>query len=65
MYFLLLMIMEMIPLISDSNGVPVLALPLGFVVGISMIKDIYEDYLRHRSDNEENNRKVLVAQPDS
>lgn len=50
--------MECFPLISDSGGVPVLALPLGFVVGVSMIKDIYEDYLRHKSDNEENNRTV-------
>ena len=58
LYFLILMIMECFPLISDSGGVPVLALPLGFVVGVSMIKDIYEDYLRHKSDNEENNRTV-------
>lgn len=26
-----------------------------------MIKDIYEDYMRHKSDNEENNRKAVVA----
>lgn len=58
LYFLILTAMEMFPLISDSGGVPVLLLPLSFVVGISMIKDIYEDYLRHKSDNEENNRKV-------
>lgn len=38
-----------------------LLLPLSFVVGISMIKDIYEDYIRHRSDNEENNRLVEAA----
>jgi hypothetical protein len=58
LYFLILMLMECIPLISDSGGVPVLLLPLSFVVGISMIKDIYEDYIRYRSDNEENNRKL-------
>ena len=61
LYFLVLLFMELIPEISDSGGVPVLALPLSFVVGISMIKDIYEDYLRHTSDNEENNRKVEVS----
>ena len=59
LYFLVLTIMECFPLISDSGGVPVLAMPLGFVVGISMIKDVYEDYLRHKSDNEENNRQIL------
>jgi len=53
--------MELIPEISDSGGVPVLALPLSFVVGLSMIKDIYEDYTRHKQDNDENNRKVQVA----
>lgn len=37
-----------------------LAVPLSFVVGLSMIKDIYEDILRHRSDNEENNRRCQV-----
>ena len=59
LYFLVLTIMECFPLISDSGGVPVLAMPLSFVVGISMIKDVYEDYLRHRSDSEENNRQIL------
>lgn len=62
LYFLILTIMECFPTISDSNGVPVLALPLCFVVGVSMIKDIYEDYLRHQSDKEENNRKTIVGQ---
>ena len=56
-------IMECFPAISDTDGVPVLLLPLGFVVGLSMIKDIYEDYQRHKSDNLENNRSALVAEP--
>jgi len=64
LYFLLLTLMECIPAISDSGGYPVLAFPLSFVVGMSMIKDIYEDYNRHQSDKEENNRKSLVLKPD-
>ena len=59
LYFLVLTIMECFPLISDSGGVPVLLMPLSFVVGISMIKDVYEDYMRHKSDNEENCRKAF------
>lgn len=59
LYFLMLTIMECFPSISDSGGVPVLVIPLSFVVGVSMIKDIYEDFIRHRSDNEENNRKIV------
>jgi ribosomal protein S15P/S13E len=55
------MLAELYQPISDSEGKPVLGLPLGFVVLISMIKDIYEDIQRHRQDNDENNRKVEVA----
>jgi phospholipid-transporting ATPase len=55
-YFLLLTLMELIKPISDANGVPVMAMPLSFVVGVSMIKDIFEDRKRHKSDNEENLR---------
>lgn len=47
LYFLILTVMECIPAISDAGGYPVLAFPLSFVVGLSMIKDIYEDYNRH------------------
>ena len=63
LYFLILMIMELYPPISDSpnSKVPALLLPLSFVVGLSMIKDIWEDIKRHRSDNEENNRRVEVG----
>jgi len=51
--------------ISDSNGTPIMLMPLSFVVFISMIKDIFEDLKRHRSDNIENNLKVLVGNPNT
>lgn len=35
-------------------------LPLLFVIGVSMIKDIFEDHKRHKSDDLENTRKALV-----
>jgi len=57
MYFLIIMFMQMIPLISISNGQPAMALPLVFVVIVSMIKDAYEDYKRHVSDKAENDAK--------
>ena len=57
--------MQLIPDISDSNGVPVMLMPLGFVVFVSMVKDIIEDVKRHKSDNVENNRKVTVLNPDT
>ncbi len=37
-----------------------MALPLTFVVVLSMIKDAYEDYKRHQSDSKENNMVSLV-----
>jgi phospholipid-transporting ATPase len=46
-YFLLMLVLEVIPSISDTDGQPVLIVPLGFVVGVSMIKDIVEDWARH------------------
>jgi magnesium-transporting ATPase (P-type) len=62
LYFLGLLILEFIPAVSDSDGkIPTLIMPLSFVVGLSMIKDIYEDFKRHVSDNDENNRNTMVG----
>lgn len=59
LYFLIMMCFQMIPQISISQGRPTILLPLGFVVLVSMIKDIIEDSKRHASDNRENASKVL------
>lgn len=40
-------------------------MPLSFVVFVSMIKDIFEDLKRHKSDNIENNLHVLTANPNT
>ena len=37
-----------------------MAPPLAFVVLLSMFKDAYEDYKRHKEDNGENNSTALV-----
>lgn len=52
--------MQTIKSISISGGKSFMALPLSFMVTVSMIKDAYEDYARHKSDGEENNKKTLV-----
>ena len=54
MYFLVIMFMQIIPQISISNGQPAMALPLVCIVLMSMIKDGYEDYKRHKEDRTEN-----------
>ena len=53
-YFLIIAFMQTIRSISISNGKPVMAVPLTFVVILSMMKDAYEDYKRHKSDRGEN-----------
>lgn len=50
----------MIDAISISEGVPVIYVPLVVVITISALKDLFEDLKRHKSDKEENTRKVLV-----
>ena len=35
-------------------------MPLTFVITVSMLKDIFEDYKRHKSDNNENLKQTLV-----
>jgi phospholipid-transporting ATPase len=59
-YFLIISIMQCINIISISGGKPVMLMPLSFVIVISMIKDIFEDYKRHKSDHLENFKKASV-----
>ena len=54
LYFLLIMFLQMVPVISISGGQPAMLPPLVCVVLISMGKDAYEDYLKHQKDREEN-----------
>jgi len=57
-YFLILTLLELVPKISSDGGFESMLLPLCFVVGVSMIKDIFEDRKRYLGDKEENNRTV-------
>lgn len=43
----MMMILEVYPSTSDTNGYPVILGPLGFVVFLSMIKDMIEDIKRY------------------
>ena len=46
-YFLIMLALEVLPATSDTNGYPVILGPLGFVVFLSMIKDMIEDIKRY------------------
>ena len=58
-YFLCISFMQLNRSISISDGKSVMAVPLVFVVGLSMIKDAFEDYKRHLADAQENEKLVL------
>lgn len=53
-YFLFISFMQTIDVISITDGKATMIGPLAVVIGISMIKDIFEDYKRHQSDKREN-----------
>lgn len=42
-----------------------MAVPLVFVICLSMIKDAYEDYKRHKNDDNENLAKTMVLDKDA
>lgn len=58
-YFLAASILQCLPNITTSGGVPSILLPLILVLIVSGIKDLLEDLKRRKSDNEENAKLVL------
>lgn len=55
------MMMQMINVISISGGNPAMLPPLAIVVAVSMLKDAYEDYNRHKKDDEENDSECSIV----
>ncbi len=55
-YFLLLCLLELYPPVKTPGGFTSMLTPLIFVIGVSMVKDIFEDRKRYLSDEEENQR---------
>jgi len=49
-YFLLLVFLELYPPVHTPGGAISMLVPLMFVVGVSMIKDAFEDRKRYLSD---------------
>ena len=56
----LVAVLQTIPEITISGGQPVILFPLFVIVAITAAKDFFEDFKRHRSDREENYRKVKL-----
>jgi hypothetical protein len=63
-YFLMVCVLQSIPIISITNGVPTSALPLGIVLLFDGTATAREDYKRHVDDAAANNSKSeLRAHP--
>lgn len=58
-YFLIIAVLQSIPQISPLQPFTAIA-PLVFVLGVSMIREGIEDYLRYKSDKEINNSPTFV-----
>ncbi|KAL0544775.1 hypothetical protein IC582_019900 [Cucumis melo] len=63
LYFLAIAALNQLPPLAVF-GRTVSLFPLLFVLCVTAIKDGYEDWRRHRSDRNENNRQALVFQSD-
>lgn len=62
-YFLAIGIMQMIPSISSSGGIPTIALPLICMLSFSAAQAAYEDWKRHKADSEINNLPAYAYDP--
>lgn len=58
-FFLFIALLQQIPNVSPT-GYYTTGIPLLFILCISAVKEVIEDYQRHRADDEVNNRRVLV-----
>eukprot|EP00442_Polarella_glacialis_P051630 CAMPEP_0115145912 /NCGR_PEP_ID=MMETSP0227-20121206/62399_1 /TAXON_ID=89957 /ORGANISM="Polarella glacialis, Strain CCMP 1383" /LENGTH=1121 /DNA_ID=CAMNT_0002555523 /DNA_START=1 /DNA_END=3366 /DNA_ORIENTATION=- len=61
-YFLFLSILQLLPKVTTTGGVPTILLPVTFIVLLNALKDALEDWRRHKSDREENDRFTLKVQ---
>lgn len=59
-YFLFVGILQIIPQISTTEGVPSIWIPLAFIVVVSACRAASEDYNRHRADAFRNGYEYLV-----
>ena len=62
-YFLFLILLQIVPGIGQENGAAFTAMPLCFVILVSMVKDKVEDSKRRAQDDKDNNMEVLGCQP--
>eukprot|EP00808_Paulinella_micropora_P007559 g34298.t1 len=62
-YFLLVGILQMIPSISTTGGIPTMYQPLSFILFVSALRAAVEDYAKHNSDAKRNSFLYTVMTP--
>jgi phospholipid-transporting ATPase len=60
LYFTVITFMQMQQSITITSGLPTVGYNLVPLIILSMIKDAFEDYKRHKADKSENEKKALV-----
>ena len=59
-YFLIITYLQTIELISISDGKPAMAVPLIFIILVTMVKDGFEDYQKAKQDTKENDTPIRL-----
>lgn len=62
-YFFGMAVLQMVPAVSDSDGMPTFLFPLALVMLITAAKDAYENIKRGQADRTENRRICTVCTP--
>ncbi|KAL4105785.1 hypothetical protein PRIC1_003843 [Phytophthora ramorum] len=57
-YFLVITVLQLLPQVTSSNGVPTMIVPLMFIIVVSGVRDIMEDIQRHRADADQNRAQI-------
>ncbi|KAJ0393680.1 hypothetical protein P43SY_010417 [Pythium insidiosum] len=60
-YFLLVAVMQCIPAISNTNGMPTNLPALVFIIFVDAVLAIVEDYRRHKADDEANSTECQIV----
>ncbi len=60
LYFLFIGVLQIIPQISTTQGLPTIYAPLAFIVFVSAVRAAVEDMARHRADNKTSSTPYLV-----
>ena len=62
-YFFFICVLQSIPAVSITKGIPTTAAPLAFILAVGMFKAEFEDFQRHKADDVENARKTTRCDP--